>query len=73
MVINGSLLYVELHSFGITEDGWGNNDFGQLGLGDCGHQNRPQLFKCPNDSEWKDIFCGGNHTIGISVDGVLIT
>ena len=74
MILNGFLLYVVFnHSFGMTENGevfsWGNNSFGQLGLGNLKHPNKPQLLKCSNDFKWKELFCGGEHTIGISVDG----
>src|SRR5690242_7851672 len=61
------------NSFGMTENGevfsWGYNSDGRLGLGNRENQNKSQLLKYPNDSEWKDLFCGGYHTIGISVDG----
>ena len=60
-------------SFGMTENrevfSWGFNYYGQLGLGHFKDQNKPQLLLCSNDSEWKELFCGGNHTIGISVHG----
>lgn len=46
----------------------GNNNYGQLGLGDT--DSRSVLTKVGTDT-WKDISCYGNHAAGIKSDGTL--
>lgn len=59
-------------TFIITKDGTlyatGNNRSGQLGLGDT--EARVEFTKVDN-SKWKDISCGAQHSLGIKEDGTL--
>jgi alpha-tubulin suppressor-like RCC1 family protein len=68
------------HSFGIKTDGtlwsWGNNDSGELGLGDTEKRNTPVQVGSSNN--WSKIDGGGDdagndpgHTIALMSDGTL--
>ena len=61
------IIYGEEYTFTICENNkiycCGNNWFGQLGLGDDDHKNKPVEFKIEeNSSPIKQIICGGDHT-----------
>ena len=62
------------HSFGFTQDGkvytWGENEKGQLGLGDSKIKFivSPRLLKAPYGTKWKNIVCGEGHSLGITYD-----
>ena len=50
---------------------WGNNSYGQLGLGDFTHRSSPvQVGTLTN---WSKIAGGGNHSLAIKTDGTLWT
>lgn len=62
------------HSIGITEDGklwvWGNNQNGQLG------QSVPYIYynkltQIGIDTDWRSVFTGDEHNIGLKNDGSL--
>lgn len=62
------------HSMALAENGrlyaWGNNSFGQLGLGNCTHQTEAVLVKTLGDgSIIKAVACGANHTLVLLVNG----
>lgn len=63
-----------LHSLGLRLDGslwaWGNNDRGQLGLGDV-LQNRYIPERVGVWSDWISVSAGGNFSLGIRADGSL--
>ena len=42
---------------------WGNNNYGQLGIGDNNNRNIPTLLNLPNNEKPLSISCGYNHTI----------
>ena len=49
---------------------WGNNSFGQLGIGNCTHQTMPTLVKMPNKGlSIRSIACGTNHTMVLTTNG----
>ena len=48
---------------------WGQNTYGQLGLGNTLKYNRPQ--KVGNESNWRYISCGEHSTLAIKTDGTL--
>lgn len=49
---------------------WGRNDLGQLGIGNFQSiRNTPALVQAQRD--FKEIACGGNHTLAIKADGSL--
>ena len=48
---------------------WGQNTYGQLGLGNTLKYNKPQ--KVGSDSNWRHISCGENSTLAIKTDGTL--
>ena len=54
------------HSICLTENNlcyvWGNNNCGQLGLGDRSHHLTPTLFSLPNNEKISFITCGYNFT-----------
>jgi alpha-tubulin suppressor-like RCC1 family protein len=49
--------------------GWGNNGFGQLGLGNTTSQITP--VKVGSDADWKQVAAGGSFNIAIKTDGTL--
>ena len=62
------------HTLTIKTDGtlwaWGDNLFGQLGLGeDIEYSNVP--IQVGNDTDWKAVTAGGDHTLAIKTDGTL--
>lgn len=60
------------HSMVIGDDGnlytWGNNRYGQLGLGDKLNRNTPQLVNLPNGVKPKFIAASDNHSMVIAND-----
>lgn len=49
--------------------GWGDNDLGQLGIGDSKRKTKPtQIGK---DNNWAKITCGIAHVLAIKTDGTL--
>ena len=69
--INAFIFYN--NSFSIKTDGtlwsWGNNDSGQLGLGDLNSRSSPvQVGSLTN---WKSISCGNSTSLVIKVEGTL--
>ncbi len=64
------------HTLAIGSDGnlysWGNNTYGQLGLGNGNIMWTPNLVPLPNGvSGWSAIAAGGYHSLAISADGAL--
>ena len=62
-----------MHTVAIKSDGslwvWGDNEYGQLGLGDTISRTLPA--RVGTDTNWKAVSCGDNHTIAIKTDGTL--
>jgi len=48
---------------------WGENDHGQLGLGDTDNRNTPTQVGMAGD--WATVAAGGWHTVAVSTDGTL--
>jgi len=48
---------------------WGNNSYGQLGLGDLTH--RSSLTQIGTTSNWSRVACGYTHTAAIQSNGTL--
>lgn len=48
---------------------WGNNIFGQLGLGDT--LPKTGIFKVNTETDWKQVSAGANHALAIKTDGTL--
>lgn len=65
------------HSGAIKNNGslwmWGRNDRGQLGTNETTpiYRNSPTEVYGSNLYEWKQIGCGGLHTMGLKLDGTL--
>lgn len=61
------------HFFAIKNDGtlwaWGENDYGQLGVGDLNHRNVPTLVN--NDTNWAYVEGGSVHTIALKTNGTI--
>jgi hypothetical protein len=59
------------HVMALTDKGdvyiWGNNEYGQLGLGTYIQQNTPIKLDLP--SKTRDVACGGSFGVALSVDG----
>ena len=68
MIISG-----DNYVLAITEKGevfsWGNNDYGQLGLGHNNHCNTPQLVEFFNEKQIKNIISGSNHVLAMTEEG----
>jgi alpha-tubulin suppressor-like RCC1 family protein len=62
-----------LHAGAIKNDGtlwmWGENTFGQCGLGDNVDKNAP--VQVGTDTDWERIFVGADHTLAIKGGGFL--
>jgi alpha-tubulin suppressor-like RCC1 family protein len=60
------------HTCGIDDDNklwcWGRNDYGQVGDGENGNKNLPQMV---SDKKWKSVSAGGYHTCAIDDDNKL--
>jgi hypothetical protein len=58
---------------GVKTDGtlwaWGNNTYGQLGMGDA--VNRSVPTRVGAGSNWKKVACGAYHTVAIAFDGAI--
>jgi alpha-tubulin suppressor-like RCC1 family protein len=50
---------------------WGNNDFGQLGIGNTATQNLPQQVTTPAATGWTSAAAGETHTCATRSDGTL--
>lgn len=64
------------HTIGLKTNGtlwaWGQNESGQLGLGDAGeYTNRYTPTQIGNGSEWSTVSCGDIHTFGIKTNKTL--
>jgi len=65
------------HVLAIKTDGtlwaWGNNAYGELGLGDTTAWTNfpPTLIQVGTDTNWKQIAAGFNHTLAIKTDSAL--
>ena len=46
---------------------WGDNSFGQLGIGSMTNQNTPTLVKSPVGVTFRTVSASGNHTCAMSV------
>jgi alpha-tubulin suppressor-like RCC1 family protein len=60
-----SLSLVNLNFIKETENGvysFGNNSYGQLGLGNTVDQTTPQLISTLKNKKIKNAVCGGQHT-----------
>lgn len=62
------------HVFGRTISGelygWGNNEFGQLGIKSGKFVTKPMLISPPGGKfPWVKIYCGPTYTYGITADG----
>nr|XP_027202319.1 RCC1 and BTB domain-containing protein 2-like [Dermatophagoides pteronyssinus] len=72
------------HSVALTRSGhlftWGHNAFGQLGIGHHNHPNDKQFNYCNiptkvidgNDFRIKQVTCGQNHVLALSIDGQML-
>lgn len=49
--------------------GWGWNQFGQLGLGDCKDRSSPCSVTFPEPTSIQQLACGWRHTLAVSSDG----
>ncbi|KAJ6655417.1 hypothetical protein lerEdw1_005414 [Lerista edwardsae] len=65
------------HSMAVSLSGsvysWGKNAFGQLGLGDTEDRNSPTFVNALEHKKIVFISCGGEHTAGLSKDGLVCT
>ena len=64
------------HSAAIKTDGtlwtWGRNSYGQLGNNTTTNRLTP-VTTLSGETNWKQVFCGDNHTAAIKTDGTLWT
>jgi alpha-tubulin suppressor-like RCC1 family protein len=65
------------HTVAIKTDGslwvWGRNVFGQLGTNTSGDDKYTPVTTFAGGTNWKQTFCGSNHTAAIKTDGTLWT
>ncbi|KAL4239292.1 putative E3 ubiquitin-protein ligase herc4 [Mactra antiquata] len=63
------------HCLLLTDDGklytWGDNKFGQLGLGNTQKFNQPQLINSLNGIPVAQVVCGGSHSFILSKSGAI--
>ena len=52
---------------------WGNNEYGQLGLGNTDNQNTPILCSSLSNEDVIDIKCGYNHTLVLTSNGDVLS
>jgi len=61
------------HTLAIKTDGtlwaWGDNNVGQLGLGDTTERSTPTQVETATN--WASVSCGNDHTLAIKTDGTL--
>ena len=64
-----------IHSVGLKTDGtlwaWGNNSYGQLGIGSAGSKSTPTQIGTAND--WQKIATGNYHSIALKTNGTIWT
>lgn len=53
--------------------GWGKNNFGQLGLGDCERKVYPTLLKNMRNQKVQYISCGQDHSVMLTLEGGVFT
>jgi alpha-tubulin suppressor-like RCC1 family protein len=67
----------EYHTVGIVTNGtlwtWGNNEYGQLGLGDTISRVTPSLIQIGSDSDWFMVAAGDSYNISLKIDKTLWT
>ncbi|XP_021567716.1 E3 ISG15--protein ligase HERC5 [Carlito syrichta] len=67
----------EAHSMALSMSGniysWGNNEFGQLGLGHTENKDSPSLIEKLDNQEVEFLACGGSHTALLTQDGLVFT
>ncbi|XP_059903496.1 probable E3 ubiquitin-protein ligase HERC3 [Gadus macrocephalus] len=56
-----------------TVFGWGQNDAGQLGLGDMTDRSTPVTVECLNLKKTVSVSCGERHTAVLTKGGVVLT
>lgn len=65
------------HSLCLSKTGvlfaWGENTFGQLGVGNCDYQNRPVAVSALTSRRVKHLVCGENHSAVLTEDGAVFT
>lgn len=61
------------YTMAVKKDGtlwaWGNNTYGQLGIGYTYHQNSP--VQVGTDTNWKKVSSGSSHVLALKKDGTL--
>ena len=61
------------YSMALKTDGtlwaWGQNDWGQLGIGNLNQQNNPTQIGTDND--WVSVSAGAGHTLALKSNGTL--
>jgi alpha-tubulin suppressor-like RCC1 family protein len=50
---------------------WGDNTYGELGIGNQTGQDRPRPVTTPAAGGWADVTAGGNHSCAIRANGTL--
>nr|XP_020140155.1 E3 ISG15--protein ligase HERC5-like isoform X1 [Microcebus murinus] len=67
----------EAHSMALSMSGniysWGNNEFGQLGLGHTENKDSPSLIEALDNQKVEFLTCGGFHTALLTKDGLVFT
>ena len=65
----------ECHTMVVTSDGelwaWGYNGSGQLGNGETDPFRRSSPVQIGSDTNWLDVACGNDFTVGIKTDGTI--
>ncbi|XP_031558665.1 probable E3 ubiquitin-protein ligase HERC4 isoform X2 [Actinia tenebrosa] len=65
------------HSFALSTSGalfgWGNNEYGQLGVHDNKVRHMPTLLRSLRSQQIRYVACGENHTAALTQDGGVFT